>query len=752
MAEIKDYNGRPAIHVNGEIIPPMMATIRTNNRENMCIDKEYYRELGKAGIRIFFLICDTEWLKPSAFEQFREEAETLLEVCPDAYIITRIGLHPNNEWIKNHPDEVLTYSDGSKPPVHLFSESYETDLPAHYSLCSEKWREDAGVALCDTWKKIKELPYGNRVIGCFFAAGGTSEWYYMHPIVNASGATLDHSEAFRKNFSKYLNETYKSDAALRKSWKRDDVTIEHPAIPGADGHYYARQADIDANQPRERMYANSPVPPPYGNGSNIGSFIDFDNRRDVYDFYRAWHIGTAQSNIYFARLIKSLNPDALIGTFYGAHGCTEFLQTGTNGGTNLLLNCKDIDFLAAPGVYENRQPGGFVGQREMHDSFALRNKIYIIEDDTRTHLENRYWAPKNGMYDLTDSLEVMKREFGRTICEDVHAWWFDQILGGRRYKHPEIYKLISKQQKIAKAAYELDRRKASEIAFIYDEESIASVSPATTKELIERVRNYEIARIGAPVDQYYHNDLNNPDMPDYKLYIFFNTFVLTDAEREQIKKKLAKNNAVAIWMYASGIINPDKEQKFDPANIKELTGIEIEMLLENYDANFRFTGEHDLVNGLDRRKVYGDTASSRNSVSGVADAGGWSVYLYPYFYANDTDATTCASFLTSGKDAIAIKEHDGFRSVFYGSKSINSAVIRRFAEYAGVHIYTDAEDVFFANKNYITIHASESGKKIIKLNRRCDVYEVYEEKYYAKDTDEFTFEMDFGVTKMFKLI
>ena len=751
MAEIKELNGRPAIYINGEYFPPMMATIRTNNRDHMVIDREYYRELGKSGIRIFFLICDTEWLKPCALEQFREEAETLLDVCPDAYIIARIGLHPNNEWIKAHPEETLTYSDGTRPPAMLYTESYETELPAHYSLCSEKWRHDAGEALKDTWLKLKALPYGDRIIGCFFAAGGTSEWYYLHPIVNENGATLDHSEAFRRHFSGYLRKKYKTDEALREAWKSPTVTIDNPTIPDVDGHYFAKQIDRASNVPHVRMRANSPVPEPYGNGTNIGSFIDIDNRCDVFDFYRAWHIGTAESNLYFAKLIKQLSPGTLIGTFYGAHGCTEFLQTGTNGGVTNLLNSEYIDFLAAPGVYENRSPGGFVGQREMHDSFTLHNKIYIIEDDTRTHFENRYWAPKNGMFDMKDSLEVMKREFGRTVCEEVHAWWFDQLIGGRRYKAPEIYELIRKQQEIAIEAYSLDRKKASEIAFIYDEESISTVSPGTTKELIERIRNYEIARIGAPVDQYYHNDMSDPDMPDYKMYVFFNTFVLTDAEREAIKRKLAKNNAVAVWIYASGVINPDRKKKFDASYISELTGISIGMINENYDANFRFTGGHALVSGLDTRRVYGTPEMARKSVAGDLYNPTWDVYLYPYFYSDDRDADVCARFLTSGKDAVSIKETNGFRSVFYGSKSIRSDVIREIAKYAGVHIYTEDEDVFFANRNYITFHASVSGNKTVKLPRTCDVYEVYEGKCYGKNVSEISFDILVGETKMFRL-
>ncbi|MBQ2707936.1 MAG: hypothetical protein IJF67_06690, partial [Clostridia bacterium] len=98
------------------------------------------------------------------------------------------------------------------------------------------------------------------------------------------------------------------------------------------------------------------------------------------------------------------------------------------------------------------------GQREFPDSFALRNMIYIVEQDTRTHMENAYFEDKYNIFDLTDSIDIMKREFGRNLAEDTQAWWFDQLLGGRRYKHPALYKLIERQQEIGREAFTLNRQ------------------------------------------------------------------------------------------------------------------------------------------------------------------------------------------------------------------------------------------------------------------------------------------------------
>lgn len=52
--------------------------------------------------------------------------------------------------------------------------------------------------------------------------------------------------------------------------------------------------------------------------------------------------------------------------------------------------------LAAPGIYNNREPGGCVAQREMQDSFRLRGQMFVAEEDSRTHLEDSFTGMRWG--------------------------------------------------------------------------------------------------------------------------------------------------------------------------------------------------------------------------------------------------------------------------------------------------------------------------------------------------------------------
>ena len=362
---------------------------------------------------------------------------------------------------------------------------------------------------------------------------------------------------------------------------------------------------------------------------------------------------------------------------------------------------------------------------------------------------------KYQIYDMRDSINVMKREFGRTLCEDVQAWWFDQLIGGKRYKYPEIYELIARQQRIAKDAYLLDRRKGSEIALIFDEESFQSISFQSSVDLVEKFRNYEMARIGAPVDQYYHNDMADPNRPSYKLYVFMNCLVLTEEERRVIKEKLRRDKATALFVYASGFVDPEKdEERMSEKNIEDLTGIKTATVEDKFDAVFRWNGEeHEISRYSDKRELYGKFTRRRiMSLPAHNDpVSRWDPYLYPLIYSVDPEAKNLAYFLTSGYPAVSVKECDGFTSILYGSKFLNSDTVRAVARAAGVHIYMDSDDVLYANKNYLTLHSSSTGKKRLRFKEPTDLFELYEEKLYAEGVTEIEIDTELGDTKMFRI-
>ena len=774
-AKVEKIHGVPTIVIDGKPLPPMAFTIQRYGGadKSAYINEAYYDAMGKAGLKLYFVCADTEWTQPGSKERCFNEMEAILRVNPDAYFIMRLGLHPPMEWAKANPDELMQYSDGISHAFSMATETGRTEYPSMYSLCSEKWRSDAGEALRDMYRAVMERPYSDRVVGVFFAAGGSSEWYYVTPMnysektqyVDTGGfdhvknkdyapAYGDLSPAFRRAFSKYLKAKYGTEEALRNAWKDSEASFENPRIPDLEKRYYVDDVDYDVDHlPFVGCTAKPPFPT---NGTNIGHFVDLAKNMDVFDFYRALHLGTADSVIYFGNVIKEISGgDMLTGAFYGAAGSTHFFAFSQVGGVHRILESGVVDFLASPGVYENRHPGGFTGVRQVTDSINLHGSIMFAEDDERTHMEGPYYQSFFEVYSTEDTGNVMKRTLGRNLAQNTYGWWFDQHAGGGRYGDAYTLSLLEKQQKIVKDYYENDARtKNSEIAFIYDEESYHVISHECSHHAVELFRNYEIDRIGAPSDRYFHNDLASPEVPDYKLYVFVNTLYLTDAEREVIKKKLRKNHATALFLYGAGVINPDREEIFSPENMEDLTGIKTAMRNDGVRGKFKFTEDCGAyADGLDKYEIHGDFKRKMctNHSSYMNREKNSKVMLYPVLYAADDEAKTLARLLENGDPALSVKECDGYTSIYSATRYLSSEVLRSIARIAGVHLYLENDDVVYACDRFLTVHSSRTEKKHIKLPRAASAYEVYEEKYYCHGEKEFFCDMKYGETKTFRI-
>lgn len=739
-ARVVMHNGSPAIEVDGEIFPPMTVTLLRH-------DEAYYADLRKAGIRIFFLTCATEWLREDALPLLQRNAEKLLKAVPDALCFLRISLDPPVSWMEAHPEERMLYSDGSFEPFTYYTEFIAEQIPGQYFLGSKAWREECAAHLISFLDALDKTPLSDHIIGYFLAAGVCSEWNSGNPLnmwQKDKGAGF--SPTFRREFGDYLREKYGTQERLREAWRDPEATFEDPHIPPMDERFFTKMDDLVMNQ-YEEFAAGEKNP---GNGTTVGSFLDMDRYACVMDFMRASHYGSANSIVYFAELLKQRDDRKMVGAFYGGYGCTDYFNCGSAGCVLKILDSR-VDYLATPGLYDDRQPGGVTAQREMQDSFRLRGKFFISEDDTRTHCDGDYYRETMHLYTLEDSANVLKRDFGRNICEDIYGWWFDHSATGTRYMDTGIYELFARQQEIARFAYSLDRRKHNEVALIFDEESISLVTQQTSYELCDLFRTSEVHRLGMPVDYYFHNDLAREDMPDYKVYIFVNCFYLSDEERRAIQQKVRRKGKMAIWIYASGYINPDAENRMDAKNITALTGIRTRMEPGCAFTNFRITTDHPSMSTADPYRIYGKF--DRNIQSNVWLRHTRNVtYAYPLFTTEDPNAQVLGRFCNTDLPALTLKEENGFLSVFCGAKILRADLIQSLARYAGCHIWSDnTDDILYANDHFVVLHAASTGEKTLRLPRKATVFEVYEKRFYGSQTQEITFPMHFGETKMFSL-
>ena len=94
---------------------------------------------------------------------------------------------------------------------------------------------------------------------------------------------------------------------------------------------------------------------------------------------------------------------------------------------------------------------------------------------------------------------------------------------------------------------------------------------------------------------------------------------------------------------------------------------------------------------------------------------------------------------------------DGWTSVYCAPQIMRSELLASLAEYAGCHLYNKDDDVLYANKNFVMVHASYKGKHTVYFKKECSPFEVYEKRYYGHNVTKLEVEMRMGDTLMFSL-
>lgn len=772
-AKIENYNGAPALVIDGKPYPPFTYCASNHSSGQITTEEEFIRHIKlryAEGERLIYLFWGfSDWLKPGVPGKERSASEELLRNCrlvldnlpDDVYLGVMINLNPPVEWVEAHPEELIKYSDGKNHPLMI---SATGKAPGMFSLCSDVFRRDAGKALGAMLDKLDAAPFADRIVSVVLAGGGTCEWYY--PEGNGftdykTGTWADYSEPFRRNFSWFLHRKYGDEATLRRVWKDPEASFEHPKIPDLKDRAFVNidEQILDAMANLESSYRQigKTINLDGKAETNLGVFLNANQCQFVADFYEAINYGTAKTLSYFGSLVKAREHKRLVITFYGALGCTDYFNFGTSTATLALLDSGNIDMLCSAASYNNREPGGYLAHREMQDSILLHGAMFSNEGDSRCHYTAPFYRDLMRMYGVRETVNTFKREFAQQICDNMQGWWYNM---DPAFVKDGIYDLLKRMKEVAAFEYRQDRRKNHEIAVISDLESIHYVSNDTDAMLMEFYRVSDLGRIGAPADYYFHNDMARPDMPDYKLYIMLNVYCLTDGEREAIRAKASRNHAAVLWLYAPGFINTDAPEIMANANIEKTAGMKVSREDKTVSPRFRMTEQGlSLLRYADPDRCYGYI--DRDVHSGIWPG---SVYAPPKIqsmppaFANPGFAieeqegiTVLGRYCIGGKIAMAMKEEDGYTSFYCAAQVVRSEILASLAEFAGAHLYVHTDDFISANDTLVSIHAHYTGKKHLYFKKPCSPFEVYEKKFYGQDVSELEVEMREGETLTFSV-
>ncbi len=655
-----------------------------------------YHEFAATGGHLYSMGASIGNGQPESFSATEADGpyRAVLEQDPQALVLPRIDLTAPDWWLEANPDERVVFDDGSLGPQ---------------SMASEKWLTDIGRQLERYVRHTRSSPYADRVIGYHLVSGVSAEWQAWGMWSERRG---DFSRPMQEAFRSWLTSEYKTVPALRAAWGDPQVSFESARVP-----------------PREAREATGPA------------LLSPQRSQAVIDFYRFYPSVTVRAIERFCRIVKQASDgEALAGAFYGygpQYG--PIAVESQHLGLGELLRCPDLDFLAGPAMYSDRQPGGTTNFMSLTDSIQQHGKLWFDEADIRTHLQDN---EVGRCADLRETLGVLKREYAAVRSHGAGMWWFDMTSGW--FSDPHIHDLFRTMREEGQEA--LDREDtpplAPEIGVFYDEAS-ALRQRQTAGGLYHTAITAQIAatrRIGAPCAYHLLSDLSSA--PPYGLYLFLNAFDLTPAQRRTIEERLKRDGRLLVFVYAAGIgrVGDSGLVTEDAEAMRELTGMDIRELPGPGAIRAHLVDNEPLC----ANPVLIDSYGGRDGAYGPEGD------VEPRFALPDRGLRVLARY-PDGTAAAALKRENDFSVAYSATPGLPPGLLHNLAEEAGVHLYAEAGDALYAGRGVIGLHAADGGRKHIRLPAKHDVRRVLGHEGRWTAAQEIEFELGTHETAVFEV-
>ncbi|MEN6370798.1 MAG: beta-galactosidase [Armatimonadota bacterium] len=683
-AEVKKTQSGPVLFINGKPTAPAIFFVNYDTPEDLRpLQFSEVETAGRHGVYLVSFGLPGAWTKAGEKPDFTEtdyRIEQTLKVNPKALIIFRIGITwPPEWWYNENPDERILYDNG------------ERGIP---SVFSEKWKAAATEQIKAIVEHI-ESKYGDNAIGYHISAFNTGEWF-CDRVWNSrlGGYEAPAKEAFRA----YLKKKYISDFALQKAWNDSKVTLGTAVVP----------------TPEERS------------ATTAGSFHDPAKEMHLLDYLEFENKTQAETAAYMCKIAKETAPNKLAMVFFGYHfelaPVPKGLQTSGHLALRTLLDSPYVDVICSPVSYLDRDMGGGGYFMSAVDSAQLAGKLWLNEDDTRTHLAGDIANDLPRLKNIEETNAVLTRNFAHLLTRGSALWWMD-LYGNGRFRGDEIWQLLGRLNDVYQSAMPDLKPYQPEIAVIVDQRSAfyGDPSPDILGTALAGFR-VELYRTGAPLGFYLLDDFTAGKVPPAKMNIFLGTFRLDADQIRAIKEQSAKRKCTNIWMYAPGIVQGNS---LSCDFIKDVTGISMKPV----------TGRSKYITLLKTGEKY--PANGKPYVSNFA--------------INDITATPIAKYAYTNEVAVASKTVDGVTNVYCTGLRLPSETLRDLAHSAGVHIYSESNDIVMAGNGFVALSTSSAGKKTLNMPQMYTLEDIVSgEKYGPAKT--FEFDMALGECHIWKII
>ena len=639
-----------------------------------------------------------------------------LRVDPAARFIVDVDLRPSTQWLKRHPEERLVTASGNIGPVSFSSSTYNEGADRH---------------LRAIIRHLSDGPYADHVIGYLpmsfgqpdSAMGGTEENLFQ---TDRSKLTVgDYNPQAINEFRRWLRDRYNGSVEdLRAAWQDPEITFD-TAMPvpaeltaeGADGGVFR---------------------------DPLGSAMTFD--------YAEWLSGVMGR--FYSRTMRIVkeetNGRGLAGAYYGYN--VAHLRSYNSPGSWLQNNNFDLvdrlgnpdwDFFAAPMPYSSRRAGTSYYTSFTHDSLRLHGKLLMGEMDHRTFVAEP--TTYGRLRSDRETEGVLKRDTTGMMI-DGHGYWFADWskAQGREgvgwFTEPGILDTIRETREVHRAAFTRPKQSVSEIAVFTSGRTMAyhdvyRASPIYHNLILLTLWD-AMGKIGAPYDTYSLRDLGAQSVQEqYKLHVFLNAFFLTPEDRRHIEQ-LKRDGKTLLFFYAPGYVS--RETGNSVGGITEVTGMAVQRRADKELMEYQVADtDHPILQGI-----------------GPSHACGIQPFNYelsrelhppefgPVFRIRDPDADVLARY-PDGDAALAIEEHQGWRSVYCAVPRMTTALLRGIARHAGVSIYCDEDVVLKADNRFLMLHNGPEADRELRvvLPNARDVRDAYTGELVARGASDLSVPM-----------
>lgn len=623
----------------------------------------------------------TRWIAPvplpwpgqeQAVESLLPVLQELAERYPAVRVLFHVNVNPPADWLTANPQAQVVTNGAARPYA-------APDDPAYLAA--------AETALGTLIKTIAEADEDGRVMGYIVSGLHNGYWHF-----EGDG---DRSPAAVAAFRTWLTERYGGDEALREAWGSEDVTLADAAIPA-----------------------------PWAEDSTAEAFFTFPEHRDRSDFLRFQSDRVAGAINRFARYVKDTAGDGML--VYAPYGFT-FELPGPAAGHGALeaVLASAIDGVAQPVSLATRVIGATGGYMGPVNTGNNSRKRWLILDDTRTGIatsmqENAGEGPPAAR--LESIYNVQRRNFAAALTNDLELAWCDvtgqgQLRDETMWRNFAALRVVYEDALIASRAnagqyriYDLRPEGRTSIMVVADEESLYTQQAGTalTNRLLRDVRDAAL-HSGSPAQFCLLSDVLADRAAAADVYIFANTFVLPEADRQRLHAILAREKAVAIWLYAPGYFSPEA----DADHIAATTLMEVEAFDESAESGSRF----DLAGTLLKK----DAAFGDGSM--------WS----PLFHIEPSEAVSPIAYYTSGDgdriSAAAFFAEDGWTSIYLAEPTLTDIVLRELLRILEVPSIFAADpvtltDTAYFSRDIVAVHSQEGGERNFTFAWEYDIVDA----------------------------